>query len=97
MIVREIETEVVPVTEKKDGKEVPVMKEGKPVTKVVPKLDAEGREIEISAIEIPREVEAEGGAAIDKYVAEQRAKIAAEKAAEPKTDTPAKRGGKEKA
>lgn len=93
MIVREIETEVVPVTEEKDGKQIPVMKEGKPVTKVVPKLDAEGREVVISEVEVPRDVEAEGGAAIDKYVAEQRAKLAAE----PNTETPAKRGGKEKA
>lgn len=42
------------------------------VTKVVPVLDESGREIETFAVEVPREVEAKGGAAIDAYIAEAR-------------------------
>ncbi len=37
-----------------------------------PELDEQGREIETSSIEIPAEVEAEGPAAVDAYVAARR-------------------------
>jgi len=37
--------------------------------KVVPVLDADGREIELSSIEVPLEVELQGGDAVDTYVA----------------------------
>lgn len=38
-----------------------------------PVLDADGKEIELYSIEIPADVEAEGAAAIDAYVAAQLA------------------------
>jgi hypothetical protein len=38
-----------------------------------PALDAQGREIELWSVDVPAEVEAEGGAAIDAYVAAQLA------------------------
>ena len=72
MIVRDIKTKVVPVTEKVDDKDVPVMKDGQPVTKIVPELDAQGREIELWSVTVPQEVEAKGGPAIDAYVAKHK-------------------------
>lgn len=56
--VRYIETETVQI----DGKDA-----------IRPKLDADGKEVEIYSIEIPAEIENEGGAAIDAYVAAQLA------------------------
>lgn len=39
-----------------------------------PTLDADGREIELWSVDVPRSVEAEGGEAIDAYVADHLAK-----------------------
>lgn len=66
--VRHIQTTTEPVLE--NGK--PVLVDGKPLERAVPVLDEAGREIEIYSIEIPPEVEAEGGDAINAYVAAQR-------------------------
>jgi small-conductance mechanosensitive channel len=41
----------------------------------VPALDAQGKEIEIYSIEVPREIEIEGAEAIDAHVAQVRARL----------------------
>jgi hypothetical protein len=53
-------------------KKVTEIVDGKEVKKIVPVLDEHGREIETSLVEIPRDVEAKGGAAIDAFVADAR-------------------------
>jgi hypothetical protein len=42
-------------------------------TTFVPQLDEQGNEIELWSVDVPQEIEAKGGAAIDAYVAQQRA------------------------
>lgn len=54
---------------------------GAPVPATVPKLDEHGHTIELWSVEVPREIEAEGGDAIDAYVKQ----ILAERASAPVT------------
>jgi hypothetical protein len=46
--------------------------DGATVTRVVPMLDANGQEIEISSIDVPLEIEAEGGQALADFLARTR-------------------------
>jgi hypothetical protein len=78
--VRHIKTQVVPVL---GADNMPLVENGRPVTRVVPELDADGQEIVLWSVEIPSEVEAEGGEAIDAYVAAQRAALAVRTVASP--------------
>lgn len=74
LTVRHIKTKTVPVL---DEEQNPVVQDGKPVTQIVPDLDAHGNEIELWSVTVPADIEAEGGAAIDAFVAAELAKQAA--------------------
>lgn len=64
-------------------------------SKIVPARDEQGHEIELYSIDVPQEIEAEGGAAIDAFVAAELAQRARSTTAPVTAESPAAPGGPE--
>lgn len=79
-----LKIQVLKTTEKTDEKGATVLVDGAPV--LINQLDADGREIVLYEIEVPREIEAEGFAAVAAHVEEESIKQVAALAAQAAMD-----------